>query len=182
MTNHVFRFSLAILAMGLTASGTAFADEATSRETRLAKYLSGTQFIGKFTVDGKDGAPKTEAYTIKSCEKLPAADLYRFTARIKYGNVDQELPMDLKIVWAGNTPVITLDSLWIPGMGTFDARVLIQPGPQAGRYAGTWQHGDHGGHLFGKIVPLSEDSAENAAENAAENSPEPASENGGRAN
>lgn len=178
MTNYVLRLSLAILAMSLIASDPAFADEATSRETRLAKYLSGTQFIGKFTVDGKDGSPKTEAYTIKSCEKLPAADLYRFTARIKYGNVDQELPMDLKIVWAGKTPVITLDSLWIPGMGTFDARVLIQPGPQAGRYAGTWQHGDHGGHLFGKIVPLSEDSTDGSAED----SPEPASENGNRAN
>ena len=178
MTNHVFRLSLAILALGSIVSGPAVADDASSRETRLAKYLSGTQFIGKFTVDGKDGSPKTEAYTIKSCEKLPAADLYRFTARIKYGNVDQELPMDLKIVWAGNTPVITLDSLWIPGMGTFDARVLIQPGTQAGRYAGTWQHGDHGGHLFGKIVPLPESSAENSAES----SPDPAAENGNGAN
>ncbi|MCS7470986.1 hypothetical protein NZK35_30390 [Stieleria sp. ICT_E10.1] len=174
MNNPVFRLPLAILAVGLIVSSPAIADEASSRETRLAKYLSGTQFIGKFTVDGKDGSPKTEAYTIKSCEKLPAADLYRFTARIKYGNVDQELPMDLKILWSGNTPVITLDSLWIPGMGTFDARVLIQPGPQAGRYAGTWQHGDHGGHLFGKIVPLSD--------NSADNSSEPASDGGNGAN
>jgi len=50
-------------------------------------------------------------------------------------------------LWSGNTPVITLDNLWIPGMGTFSARVLIHQG----RYAGTWSHGDKGGHLFGRI-------------------------------
>ena len=56
--------------------------------------------------------------------------------------------MDLTILWSGNTPVSTLYSLWIPSMGTFDARVLIQPGAEVGRYAGTWQHGEAGGHMF----------------------------------
>ncbi|MEO1615641.1 MAG: hypothetical protein AAFV88_07325 [Planctomycetota bacterium] len=124
------------------------------REQRLANYLSGTQFIGRFTVDGVDKPPKTEAYTIESCEKLPADNLYRLKARIKYGSVDQTVPLDLKILWSGNTPVITLDSIWIPGMGTFDARVLIQADKERGRYAGTWQHDDKGGHLFGKIVKI----------------------------
>jgi hypothetical protein len=73
--------------------------------------------------------------------------MYRFTARIKYGDVDQEVPMDLKVLWSGRTPVITLDNFWIPGMGTFGARVLIH----SDRYAGTWQHDAVGGHLFGKI-------------------------------
>jgi hypothetical protein len=34
---------------------------------------------------------------------------------------------------------------------------MIRPGKEYGRYAGTWQHGEKGGHLFGKIVPLDED-------------------------
>lgn len=161
MIVRLLQHLLAVLVFGFIVPGfisasSVMAQDDASREAKLAKYLSGTQFIGKFTVDGKDGTPKTEAYTIKSCEKLPAPDLYRFTARIKYGNVDQEVPMDLKILWSGNTPVITLDSLWIPGMGTFDARVLIQPGASAGRYAGTWQHGENGGHMFGKIVPIAD--------------------------
>lgn len=163
MFKRISLLSFAVVLLSLSHSPGARADDKTdsektaTREERLAKYLSGTQFIGKFTVDGKDADPKTEAYTIKSCEKLPSADLYRFKARIKYGNVDQEVPMDLKILWSGDTPVITLDSLWIPGMGTFDARVLIQPGVEAGRYAGTWQHGAAGGHMFGKIVPLADE-------------------------
>lgn len=120
------------------------------REKRLAKYLSGIKFVGSFTVDGKeDQTPKTEEYTISKCEKLPTADMYRMTARIKYGDVDSEVPLDIKILWSGRTPVITLDNLWIPGMkGTFGARVLVH----AGRYAGTWNHDAVGGHMFGKLV------------------------------
>ena len=129
-------------------------EEPASREERLAKYLSGTQFVGRFTIDGQDAPPKEEAYTISKCEKLPAKDMYRMTARIKYGEVDSEVPLDLKIIWAGNTPVITLDSLWIPGMGTFDSRVMLHVSKAGARYAGTWQHGKVGGHLYGKIVPL----------------------------
>jgi hypothetical protein len=120
----------------------------TEREQKLAAYLSGATFSGKFTIDGKeDGALKTEEYTISKCEKLPQPDMYRLTARIRYGEVDSEVPLDIKILWSGNTPVITLDSLWIPGMGTFGARVLIH----SGRYAGTWQHDAVGGHMFGTI-------------------------------
>jgi len=121
----------------------------TKREDKLARYLSGAKFNGQFTVDGKeDASPKSEEYTIAKCEKLPADDMYRLTARIKYGTTDQEVPMDIKILWSGETPVITLDSLWIPGMGTFSARVLIH----MGRYAGTWQHDEKGGHMFGQII------------------------------
>ena len=118
------------------------------RQQKLAAYLTGAKFIGKFTIDGKeDAAPKAEEYTISKCEKLPQENMFRFTARIKYGDVDQEVPMDLKVLWSGRTPVITLDNFWIPGMGTFGARVLIH----SDRYAGTWQHDAVGGHLFGKI-------------------------------
>lgn len=119
------------------------------RAETLEDDLTDVKFVGKFTFDGRpDAAPKAEEYTIKRCEKLAAEHMYRLTARIQYGDVDSEVPLDLKILWAGNTPVITLDALWIPGMGTFSARVLLH----RGRYSGTWQHGDKGGHLFGKIV------------------------------
>ena len=135
----------------LTGGGVCFA-EAPERETRFAEYLSNSKLVGKFTVDGAEKPPKTETYTIKSCEKLASPDLYKFVARIKYGNVDAEVPMHLTVLWSGNTPVITLDSMIIPTMGTFDARVLIDG--KSNRYAGTWQHGEKGGHMFGKIVPI----------------------------
>jgi len=165
MNRHVGIFALAILALPLlelrplaaqqddavrqqTAEKVAANESDEDREKRLSDYLSGVKFVGTFTIDGKDNAkPKAEEYTISKCEKLPEADMYRMTARIKYGDVDSEVPLDLKILWSGNTPVITLDSFWIPGMGTFNARVLIH----SGRYAGTWQHDAVGGHMFGLL-------------------------------
>ena len=128
------------------------ASQRAQRAQRLANYLSDVKFVGRFTVEGQEAEPKEEEYVITRCEKLPAEHMYRLTARIRYGEVDSEVPLELKILWAGNTPVITLDALWIPGMGTFSARVLIH----RDRYSGTWQHGEHGGHLFGRVVPVDE--------------------------
>ncbi|EKJ99378.1 MAG TPA: hypothetical protein DDX19_11445 [Rhodopirellula baltica] len=136
-----------------TAQAPTESTENAARELRLAKYLSGATFTGHFTVDGKeDRALKPESYTIKSCEKLPEADMYSMKVAIKYGDTDGEFPMQLKILWSDRTPVITMDSVWIPGLGTFSSRVLIHDG----RYAGTWQHDAKGGHLFGKITPAKE--------------------------
>jgi len=127
--------------------------EPTPREQRLARYLSGAVFEGEFTIDGSDNSRKPERYEIKSCEKLSAPDRFKLVTRIKYGDIDSEVPIEIRVLFAGETPVITLDSLWIPGMGTFDARVLIR----RDRYAGTWKHDDVGGHLFGRIVPKGRD-------------------------
>ncbi|MCP4890425.1 MAG: hypothetical protein GY904_27985, partial [Planctomycetaceae bacterium] len=138
-------------------SGQAASSEKTNeRNQRLADYLSGIKLVGKFTIDGRDVAPKTEEYTISKCEKLEQADMYRMTARIKYGEIDAEVPLDLKILWSGNTPVITMDGFWIPAMGTFDARVMIHKG----RYAGTWQHDAVGGHMFGTLQKTEEGESE----------------------
>ncbi|WP_237607470.1 hypothetical protein [Roseimaritima sediminicola] len=124
------------------------------RNARFAKYMTGARFVGRFTVLGADDAAMPEEeYTIRKCEKLPEGDRFRFTARIRYGDTDTELPMDLPVKWAGRTPMITLDNLWLPGMGTFSARVVIHHG----RYAGTWDHGEKGGHLFGRILPAGEE-------------------------
>jgi hypothetical protein len=136
--------------VGLAVAGFSFAEEPEkTREERIAAYLTGSKFVGRYTTDkDKDAAAKQETYSISKVEKLPEADMYRLTSRIQYGGTDSEVPMDLKILWAGSTPVITLDNVWVPGLGTFSARVLIHDG----RYSGTWSHDDVGGHLFGKII------------------------------
>jgi hypothetical protein len=59
----------------------------------------------------------------------------------------------LDVKWAANTPVITLDELTIPVLGTFSARVVLHDN----KYAGTWRHDAVGGHLFGVIEKASED-------------------------
>jgi hypothetical protein len=118
---------------------------------KLAADLTNVKFIGSFTVSGKESeTPKEEEYTITSALKLPEADLWLLKSRIKYGKTDQTFPIPLEIKWAGDTPVITLTNLEIPGLGTFTSRVVIYEG----RYAGTWQHGNVGGNLFGRIEKL----------------------------
>jgi len=51
-------------------------------------------------------------------------------------------------VWAGDTPVITLDNMTVPGFGAFTARVMIFEG----RYTGIWDGAGHGGVMVGTIT------------------------------
>lgn len=111
---------------------------------RLAEAISNTKWTGSFTIAGDEGDPKTETYEIKDAQ-YQGNDQWLLTARIAYGDRDITVPIPLEIKWAGKTPVITVDNLTIPPLGTFDARVLMR----RGSYAGTWAHGDKGGHLFG---------------------------------
>src|SRR5207302_9880502 len=119
---------------------------------KLEDDLTNVKLIGRFTVTGREERePKPEEYTITSALKLPDGDLWLLTAWVKYGDKDMTVPIPLEIKWAGDTPVITLTNLGIPGLGTFTSRVVIYEG----RYAGTWQHDRVGGHLFGKIEKAS---------------------------
>ena len=120
---------------------------------RFQKEMTGTKLVGQFTVVGQpQGALAKEEYTIRSINKLQG-DYWLLTARIKYGGKDLTLPVPLKIVWAGDTPVITLTKAAIPGLGTFSCRVVIYNK----KYAGTWTHGEVGGHLFGTLEKVKAD-------------------------
>jgi hypothetical protein len=116
---------------------------------KLEKYLSGATLKGRYTILGSDSAPAEEEYSIQSAKKLPEGDQWLLEARIKYGKFDLTVPLKLTIKWADKTPVITVDKLTIPGMGTFSARVLFN----SEMYSGTWSHDEVRGHLFGRVIP-----------------------------
>jgi hypothetical protein len=160
MRTHTQLWTGACLCLALLAVPSARADEPKKDEEKaekpsqgqlikdLEKTLTGAKMTGQFTVTGKDDKPPAkEEYTITSAQKLPEGDLWLIKANIKYGKTDKTFPIPLEIKWAGDTPVITLTNLAIPGLGTFSSRVVIYEG----RYAGTWQHDAVGGHLFGTI-------------------------------
>jgi hypothetical protein len=116
-------------------------------ERRFAETMSGATLVGHFTTAGKESeTPKAERYTLGKVSKLKD-DLWQFETRIQYGDHDLKVPLAINVLWAGDTPVISLTKLAIPGLGTFTARVLVYED----QYAGTWSAGDHGGHLFGKL-------------------------------
>lgn len=127
---------------------------------KFEKLLTGAKLRGQFTVDGRPmGKLTEEVYEIEKAEKQPEGDFWVITARIKYGKWDQVFPCPVEVKWAGSTPVITLDKMTIPGMGTFGARVVFHKD----KYAGTWSHDEVGGHMFGKIEFKKVDSSEDSS-------------------
>jgi hypothetical protein len=118
-------------------------------EAALSKMLSGATLEGSFTSTGAGSDPSKlarEKYTLGEVKKL-AGEMWQFPARIQYGGKDITLPIILPIRWAGDTPVVTVDDLPLPGFGTVSARVMFFEG----HYAGYWKHGEHGGNMFGVI-------------------------------
>ena len=118
---------------------------------RFSEQMAGVKLVGRFTILGKENEKlAAEEYRILSVVKMDEADYWLLTARIKYGKNDVTVPMPLQIKWAGETPVITLDKVTIPGLGTFSSRVLFHEN----MYTGTWMHDKVGGHLFGTVEKL----------------------------
>lgn len=133
------------------------ASEQQQLNAAFSKLLTGATMTGSFTVDreavaGEPAkAPREESYEISSATHL-GGELWLITSRMRYGDVDATVPVPVAVKWAGKTPVITLDEVTIPGMGTFSARVLFH----GNRYAGTWQHDAVGGLMFGRVKPKAE--------------------------
>jgi len=139
--------SLALLVTSSLSTTPALADEPSEKFAALEAALSGASLVGQFTVSGKEQVePKPERYEILEVKHLEG-DSWLFQARIKYGERDVTLPLTLPVKWAGDTPVITIDEMAFPGLGTYSARVMIYDD----HYAGYWSGATHGGHLFGVV-------------------------------
>jgi hypothetical protein len=118
------------------------------RERAFKEMLTGAELIGHFTLDGApaDAPLREERYSITAVNKV-RPNTWQFDCRIRYGQQDVEVPLRLKVAWAGDTPMIGLTDMKIPGLGTYTARVLLH----RDKYAGTWSGDGYGGHLFGRI-------------------------------
>ena len=128
------------------------------REREFAESLSGAVLVGTFSIDGVElgKSPFPERYELKSVKKAEDG-LWTFTAHVVYLNQDITVPVNVPVVWAGDTPMISLSDGTLPGLGSqLSARVIFHEG----RYAGTWKHGDFGGHMWGKIERPDEISSE----------------------
>ena len=118
-----------------------------AQEKAFASKLTGATLAGFFSLDGKESAPnKPDRYQIVSAKKLNGDD-WVITSKMKIGENQVDIPIVIKVYWADDTPVMSLTDLTIPGMGTFTARVMFY----GDRYAGTWQHGEKGGHMWGIV-------------------------------
>jgi hypothetical protein len=116
-------------------------------EKQFTERLQAVVLEGTYTTTGEE-APKPDRYEIASVAKLQG-DLWLFQA--KYGDTVLP-PLPLRVLWAGDTPVISMNDFTIPALGTFSFRVMIH----GDLYAGTWKHDEKGGHMTGVISKKSE--------------------------
>ena len=118
-------------------------------EQAFVDQMSGVTLDGTFSLDLRKGAsPTSERYEIQSVQKVKDHD-WIVTARIVYGKIDVPVPVPVQVYWANKTPVLQVTNLSLPGLGEgFTARILFQEQ----RYAGTWQHGQMGGQMWGRLV------------------------------
>ena len=151
----VMKLIMPLVSLALLFSPLGLASKEPSKEELFKSFeqsMKNVRFSGHFTITGKDSAPSEETYEIQKVEKLGEGDLWIFTARVKYGGKDVVLPMALPVKWLGTIPVISMENVTLPGLGTFSAHVVID----SDKYAGTWTHGEVGGHLFGTITKMKE--------------------------
>jgi hypothetical protein len=117
-------------------------------DRKFQEMMNGVTLVGRSTRWSDDRVAGGEKYVIEGVSKL-TGDTWLFKTRFTCcGQTNISVPIPVTIKWAGDTPVITLTDLSIPGMGTYTARVLLY----RDQYAGTWSGAKGGGQIFGKIV------------------------------
>lgn len=131
----------------LGCGGDGAQDPEAERDRKLEEMLSNVSLIGQSTSFDQEGITGEEEYVIEKISRI-AGDRWLFQTRMKLGYREVPVPIPITILWAGDTPVITLTDLSIPGVGTYSARVVLY----RDHYAGTWLGEDRGGHVFGRIV------------------------------
>ena len=126
-----------------TAKPTTEELEAKFKATMTKAVMSGRWFAIK---DGALGEAKEDKYSIVSAIK-GEGDKWIISARIRIKQQEIIAPIPVQVKWAGDTPVITLDDIGIPGGNNYSARVLVY----GQTYANTWSGNDHA-ELLNNII------------------------------
>lgn len=147
-------FGLGWFASATGAGRTADPATLSDLERDFAERMRNVVLEGHFTFEGterRDGNP--ERYEISRVTKLDG-DRWRFDVHLTYLSVDATLPVVVPVLWAGDTPMVSITDFTIPGLGEeFGARVVFYDE----RYAGTWDHGPYGGVMYGTIQSMDEE-------------------------
>jgi len=123
----------------------------TDVERAFTDRMRGVALVGTFSVAGREGR-NPDRYEIASVEKI-GDDLWRFNASMDCCGLEgSTLPIAVPMRFVGDTPMIMMTDTELPGIGTFSVRLLFY----GDRYAGTWQHGEVGGIMSGRIEPQDE--------------------------
>ena len=152
------RFLLVPLLLLACSTDPVTSEEQQALEQTFEESMRGAVLDGQFTLlpldpenasPGEGDAPKlrAERYEIEKVVKR-SGDIWTFHARIVFGETDVTLPVPVRLTWAGDTPIVSVTDLGLPGMRSYTARVAFY----RDSYAGMWWGGKYGGHLFGRIT------------------------------
>lgn len=130
------------------------------REAKFKKMMTEVVMLGSWQMTNAEGLegkaplspPRSDRYVIKGVSK-GLMDNWVITARVQFADRDVELPFNIRVVWAEETPIITMDKTALPMLGTYSARVMIDNG----FYAGTWFGAGYGGVMQGQIVKAADE-------------------------
>lgn len=144
--SNLARAAVVVTLLLALACGRSPANERERLAVEFERTLTGATLVGRFSSLRSDRIGG-DRYTIAKVTRLPAG-IWLIHTRIQYGGNDYTAPVPVRVEWAGDTPVITLTDVGIPGRGTFTARVLFY----REQYAGTWSSSEgHGGQMWGRI-------------------------------
>ena len=122
-------------------------DSLSMMERDFVERMRDVSMVGSFTVFGQaDHTQSPDRYDISSVEKV-GTDLWRFNASMQCCGISGAVPVVVPMRWNGDTPMIMMTDTTLPGLGTFTVRLFFY----TDRYAGTWQHGERGGYISGRI-------------------------------
>jgi hypothetical protein len=119
--------------------------ELTSTERQFQESLTGVALDGYSLIDDSRDLHE-DHYVIDRVSKV-AESTWKFDVKIKVDDRDAKVTIPIPVMFAGDTPVISLTNFVVPGFGKFTARIVLFNGG----YAGTWTNGKTSGKLFGKI-------------------------------
>jgi len=123
-------------------------------EERFKALFTNVTLSGRWAriKDGLLGEERAgDKYTIVSVVKRDG-DSWTVNAKMKYGEKELILPVPVRMKFAGDTAVLSVEDLGMPGGGTYTARLLIFERT----YSGTWKDQRGGGMLYGTIASQTE--------------------------
>ena len=124
-------------------------------EERFKALLTNAFLRGRWAPlkDGELGEEKTgDKYNIVSVTK-GSGENWTVSAKMKYREQEIVMPIPVQVKFAGDTAIMIVDKLTIPGGGTYSARLLFYERT----YSGTWSGGRGGGMLYGVITNEKDD-------------------------
>jgi len=158
------------------ASGKPAIPDRAALEKEFTESLTDATLSGTWQMTGPGGLnakePLTEAkpdeYAISKVTKLND-DNWVIYAKIGFAKNDLVVPVPVRVVWAEDTAIITLNDLAVPMIGTYSARVMIHHG----FYSGVWYSNgkSYGGVMQGRIIK--KPAATEKPANGASNPPKP---------